>query len=168
MNDIIGWIFVIASISFMIAFLVYYFRFTYKKCTVPAASPCPSTSCPASSTTTRVGLTYKPSSNVAPNNIISKVNSVFDDMKPMLCANSEAVKEQIDTSQYSGDTCSQVKEKMVAEMNNPESMFTFPEGMKKSILSLNNTIIDSVCGADNKIDMAKAAIVGSDIKGMFC
>jgi hypothetical protein len=89
-------------------------------------------------------------------------------MKPMLCANSEAVKEQIDTSQYSGDTCSQVKEKMVAEMNNPESMFTFPEGMKKSILSLNNTIIDSVCGADNKIDMAKAAIVGSDIKGMFC
>lgn len=165
MNDIIGWIFILATISFMIAFLVYYFRFTYKKCPVSTPSSCPVTSCPASN---RLGLTYKSSSNSAPNNIISKVNSVFDDMKPLLCANSEAVNEQIDASQYSEDTCSQVKEKMAADVNNPESMITIPEGMKKSILSLNDTIIDSVCGTDNKIDMAKAAIIGSDIKGMFC
>jgi hypothetical protein len=42
------------------------------------------------------------------------------------------------------------------------------DAMKKSLLDLNNAIIDSVCGSDDKMDVAKAKIVGSDIKGMFC
>jgi hypothetical protein len=110
-------------------------------------------------------MSYKPSSNVAPNNIISKVNVIFDDLKPMLCTNAGVVSKEAEKSKDSGETCTQVKEKLATEIN---KMLTIPDAMKKSILDLNNTIVDSVCGSDNKLDVAKLNTVGSDIKGMFC
>lgn len=89
-------------------------------------------------------------------------------MKPILCTNSDTVRNEVEAAQQSGETCSQVKENLTAEMNNTDGMITIPDAMKKSIIDLNNTLVDSVCGSDNKIDMAKANVLGSDIKGMFC
>ncbi len=154
MNDIIGWFFILTTIAFMIAFLVYYYKFKYP----PAPVQCP----------TRLGLTYKPSSNVAPNNIISKVNTIFDDMKPMLCTNAGVVNKEVEAARDSGETCTQIKEKLAAEFNKADGMITLPPAMKKSILDLNNALIDSVCGSDDKLDVTKLNVLGSDIKGMFC
>jgi hypothetical protein len=116
----------------------------------------------------RVGLSYKPSSNVAPNTIVSKMNMMFDDMKPFLCKNAKLVSEQAEKAEESGETCSQMKKTLAKKMNVKDGMFTVPASMKKSIADFNNTVVDSICGSNNKPDMAKAAIIGSDIKGMFC
>ena len=146
---ILAVVFFVATVAFLAAFLVYYFKFK-------------NNTCPSS---TRVGLAYEPSSNVTPNDIISKVNVVFDDMRPMLCANSQMVNEELEKE--SEKTCSQMKEELATSINEP-GLFEIPEGLKKSIIDLNNTAVDSVCGTDDKIDKTKAAILGSDIKGMFC
>jgi hypothetical protein len=64
-------------------------------------------------------------------------------------------------------TCSQMKEEL-ATFINKNGLFEIPERMRQSIIDLNNTAIDSVCGTDDKLDKTKADILGSDIKGMFC
>ena len=57
---------------------------------------------------------------------------------------------------------------MAAEFKTVEDMAFMSDAMKKSLLELNNAIIDSVCGSDDKLNIAKAKMLGSDIKGMFC
>jgi hypothetical protein len=168
MNDIIGILFALAAICFMIAFGVYYQKFTEardKPVSCPVSS-CPVSSCPVAST--RLGISYKPSSNTAPNNILSKVNGFLDDMKPMLCTTSGMVNEEFEKAQEEDSTCTQIKERLAAEFSTVEDMAFMSDDMKKSLLDLNHAIIDSVCGSDDKMDVAKAKIVGSDIKGMFC
>jgi hypothetical protein len=96
------------------------------------------------------------------------MNTVFDDLKPMLCTNAGVVSNEVEAAQESGDTCTQIKEKLTAEMNKTDGMITIPAALKRSIIDLNNTMVDSVCGSDNKLDEAKVNALGSDIKGMFC
>ena len=83
----------------------------------------------------------------------------------MLCTNSQMVNEEFEKE--SEKTCSQMKEEL-ATIINKNGLFEIPERMRQSIIDLNNTAIDSVCGTDDKLDKTKAAILGSDIKGMFC
>jgi hypothetical protein len=83
-----------------------------------------------------------------------------------MCKNSNLVNDQVKNAEASGETCSQMKKTLAEKMKN--GMFTVPAGMKKSITDFNNTVVDSICGSNNKPDMIKAASIGSDIKGMFC
>ena len=61
-------------------------------------------------------------------------------MKPILCTNSDTVRNEVEAAQQSGETCAQVKENLTAEMNNTDGMITIPDAMKKSIIDLNNTL----------------------------
>jgi hypothetical protein len=165
MNDLLGGFFILLVIAIVSALVLAHLKiitipaFLLPPVPVPESKPVPKCD-------NRLGVSYKPSSNVAPNTIISKMNVFFDDMKPMLCTNSNEVNKQF--SEYNNDTCSQVKEKLSADLTTTGSFFKMSDSVKNKLTDLNNTMVDSVCGSDNKLDMAKATILGSDIKGMFC
>jgi hypothetical protein len=161
MNDALGWFLIALVILIVLALGLAYLNIIQL----------PSFLFPSAQTgdcKNRLGMSYKTSSNVAPNTILSKVNTVLDDMKPLLCKNSDIVSKEAEKARDSGETCSQVKKTLATEFNKADSMLTLPDAMKKSIIDLNNTLIDSVCGSDDKLDVTKLNVLGSDIKGMFC
>jgi hypothetical protein len=96
------------------------------------------------------------------------MNDVFDDMKQILCTDTGTGIVNEELSSYGTETCDQIKEKLVTQLNESDTMGKLSRDTKNKIISLNNGIVDSVCGADGKPDPAKAKIIGSDIKGMFC
>ena len=96
------------------------------------------------------------------------MNTVFDDLKPMLCTNAGTVNKQFEKAQNRDETCTSLKNKLEAQINADNVTPPIPAAVKRSIIDLNNTMVDSVCGSDNKLDEAKANALGSDIKGMFC
>lgn len=160
MNDILGGFFIFLVIAIVAALVAA----RMKIIKIPSFLLPPDPKCDKGS---RMGVSYKPSSNVAPVAIVSKMNEFFDDMKPMLCKNDERSFDK-QLAEYKNKTCTQVKDEFNTNIDQMGGFLQMSGSVTSKLKNLNDTLVDSICGSDNKIDETKATILSSDIKGMFC
>ena len=93
------------------------------------------------------------------------MNTTFDEIKPYMC---QSLTDTAEDTTYDNYTCTEMKEVLGLELDVMGSMFELSEDVTKSFKSLTNTWVDSACDSNDKRDLAKAKIIASDIKGMFC
>jgi len=168
MNTAVGVFFILSTIAFLIAFLIYYFRYINYVCPVATPSTCPvatPSTCPVATPSTcpiknRLGPTFNPSSDQLINDIINFTNIGIDSFKPQIC-------QFVTSMEKSAIADAPVKTVETAQTELKDSSEQVPEAIKLQYIEIGNRIIAATTTGDD-IDKNKAAELASKIKQMFC